>query len=129
MSTQYFPDFQQGIWFPHLLQLTVWLQKTLRVFFKILIDRIGSVGIEKANIIKNFSFENFARLVVYLVVNKIGVCLSTFIEEKRRLEHQKLNDIVFVRYNLRLQNRYYYYDVHSFLFLIFIFINICLVLL
>ncbi|KAH1193057.1 hypothetical protein GmHk_19G054172 [Glycine max] len=31
--------------------------------------------------------------------------LSTFIQKKKRLEHQKLNDLVYVRYNLRLQNR------------------------
>jgi hypothetical protein len=28
-------------------------------------------------------------------------------KKRNRLEHQKLNDLVFVRYNLRLQNRYY----------------------
>ena len=38
--------------------------------------------------------------------------LSTFIQKKKRLEHQKLNDLVYVRYNLRLQNRYYYIFIH-----------------
>lgn len=29
-------------------------------------------------------------------------------KKRNRLEHQKLNDLVYVRYNLRLQQRYYY---------------------
>jgi hypothetical protein len=32
-------------------------------------------------------------------------------KKRNRLEHQKLNDLVFVRYNLRLKNRYYNYYV------------------
>jgi transposase len=32
-------------------------------------------------------------------------------KKRNRLEHQKLNDLVFVRYNLRLQNRYYKFTI------------------
>ena len=47
--------------------------------------------------------------------------------KRNRLEHQKLNDLVYVRYNLKLQQRYYYIhsfycnqkNIHSFLLFIF----------
>ena len=31
-------------------------------------------------------------------------------KRRNRLEHQKLNDLVYIRYNLRLQQMYYYID-------------------
>ncbi|XP_039118773.1 uncharacterized protein LOC120254813 [Dioscorea cayenensis subsp. rotundata] len=38
-------------------------------------------------------------------VNAIGVCLNAYIPRKERLEHQRLIDLVYVHYNLRLQHR------------------------
>nr|KYP59271.1 hypothetical protein KK1_014703 [Cajanus cajan] len=45
-------------------------------------------------------------------------------KRRNRLEHQKLNDLVFVHYNLRLQHRYYY--VSSFILYPFISKYMCL---
>ncbi|KAH1194212.1 hypothetical protein HKD37_19G053775 [Glycine soja] len=40
-------------------------------------------------------------------VKEIGVCLSKFIPKKRnRLEHKRLHDLVFVKYNQQLKQRY-----------------------
>jgi len=37
--------------------------------------------------------------------NEIGVFLITFIPRGAKLEHERLNNIVFVKYNLRLERR------------------------
>ncbi|RZC17007.1 hypothetical protein D0Y65_010041 [Glycine soja] len=49
------------------------------------------------------------KLTEPLAVSGIGVYLSTFIKKKRnRLEHKKLNDLVYVRYNLRKKGQQCY---------------------
>ena len=52
------------------------------------------------------------------VVKEIGVHLNTSL--KKRLEHQKLNNLIYVRYNLGLQQRYYYIDYSLIVYLFFL---------
>ncbi|CAL0310875.1 unnamed protein product [Lupinus luteus] len=44
--------------------------------------------------------------------------------KRNRLEHQKLNDLVFVRYNLRLQQMYYHF-IQKMILVIVLYIFIC----
>ena len=59
------------------------------------------------HICKSWPFKYWAKQHRLLDVRGIGVPLNVYIpKEGIRLEHQRLNDLVYVHYNLWLKNRY-----------------------
>ena len=62
----------------------------------------GNCGVLMLQTCKNWQLESLAKLPPLLDVSVVGVYLTKYI--LRGLEHQRLNDLVFVQYNLRLRH-------------------------